>query len=106
MNVADLFVFEFLPLPDEAAAFCLSPLDPAFGSPWLRLRETLHIDRIRFRRSADIAAVAVNRHPLPPPFPCLTSLPASLSPPARLPFTFEITENTDISINFPLHPLP
>lgn len=33
MNVADLFVFEFLPLPDEAAAFCLSPLDSAFGSP-------------------------------------------------------------------------
>ena len=60
MNVADLFVFEFLPLPDEAAAFCLSPLDSAFGSPWLRLRKTLHIDRIRFRRSADIAADAAN----------------------------------------------
>lgn len=60
MNVADLFVFEFLPLPDEAAAFCRAPLDPAFGSPWLRLRETLHIDRIRFRRASDIAADAAN----------------------------------------------
>ncbi|MBR4253065.1 MAG: hypothetical protein IKQ15_12345 [Kiritimatiellae bacterium] len=49
-------VFENLPLPDEAAAFCRSPLDPAFGSPWLRLRETLHIDRIRFRRASDINA--------------------------------------------------
>lgn len=48
-------VFENLPLPDEAAGFCSIPLDPIFGTPWLRVRETLLVDRIRFRRASDLA---------------------------------------------------
>lgn len=51
-------VFEDLPLPAEAAAYGLAPLDPVFGTPWLRVRETLYIDRIRFRRASDLASPA------------------------------------------------
>ena len=51
-------VFQNLPLPAEAAAYGLAPLDPVFGTPWLRVRETLYIDRIRFRRASDLATPA------------------------------------------------